>query len=155
MANDRWQDKWSRLILSLDNVSKTFHRAGKLADALTEVSLDLGSGDFIGILGPSGAGKTTLLRLAAGLVRPDSGSVLYQGQPLAEMSKAEAELYRRREVGSIWGSRYLHPGLSILDNVALPLLADGRGRDRAYARKPYPLPERWQASDGEIRAEDG
>ncbi len=116
------------MILGLENVSKTFSRSRRKIEALNNVSLQLGRGDFVGVLGPGGAGKTTLLRLAAGLESPDSGSVTYEGRSLSDMSKAEVGLYRRREVSCIWGSNYLNPGLSILDNVALPLLLDGGDR---------------------------
>lgn len=119
------------MILAIDTVSKTFRRAGRRIDALSGVSLELDCGDFVGILGPSGAGKTTLLRIVAGLEKPDSGSVRYCGRALDEMSKAEAEPYRRREVGCVLGSQHLIPGLSAQENVTLPLLLDGWDRHRA------------------------
>lgn len=113
------------LILKIENVCKAYYRAGGHVDALINVSLEVARGDFIGILGPSGAGKSTLLRLAAGFELPDSGSVSFEGRVLGEMSKAETALYRRREVGCVWGSRYLNNGLCVLDNVVLPSLFDG------------------------------
>lgn len=119
------------MILKLDNVSKTFHRAGRRIDAVTNVSLEIEHHDFVGILGPGGAGKTTLLKLAAGLETPDSGSVIYQGKPLSSMSKAAIKMYRRREVGCVWGSEHLYSGLSVLENVSLPLLFDAIDRSDA------------------------
>ena len=116
--------KMSKLILGIENVSKSFTRSGDRVEALINVSIQLGRGDFVGILGPGSAGKTTLLKLAAGLESPDAGTVTYQGKSLCEMKGSEIRLYRRREVGCVWGSRYLNPGLNVLDNVALPLLLD-------------------------------
>ncbi len=119
------------MVLKLDNVSKAFIRFGRHVDAARNVSLELEDHDFIGILGPGGAGKTTLLKLAAGLETPDNGSVEYRGKPLSSMSKAAIKTYRRREVGCVWGSEHLYPGLSVLENVSLPLLFDAIDRSDA------------------------
>jgi putative ABC transport system ATP-binding protein len=122
------------MILSLDRVSKTYVRNRRTVAALEEVSLEVGRGELVGIFGPSRAGKTTLLRIAAGLERPDSGTVTYQGQRLDEMSRAERTRYRRRDVGCVWRSPGLVPGLDVLDAVALRLLVDGHDRRDAERR---------------------
>ena len=133
--------KVSNLILGIENVSKSFTRSGDRVEALINVSIQLGRGDFIGILGPGGAGKTTLLKLAAGLESPDTGSVTYQGKPLNDMKSSEIRRFRRREVGCVWGSSYLNPGLNVLDNVALPLLLDGCEHRSAESRAREQLVE--------------
>ena len=124
----------SKLILGIENVSKSFSRSGDRVEALINVSIQLDRGDFMGILGPGSAGKTTLLKLAAGLESPDVGTVTYRGKSLSDMKSSEIRLYRRREVGCVWGSRYLNPGLNVLDNVALPLLLDGCDHRSAESR---------------------
>lgn len=109
-------------------------QAGRRVDAVRDLSLELGSGDFVGILGRSRSGKTTALRLAAGLEASDSGVITYQGRQLDKMSRGELSFYRRREVRSIFGLSSLNPGLRVIDNVSLPLLIDGVNHYQAEQR---------------------
>jgi ABC-type lipoprotein export system ATPase subunit len=122
------------MILRLDQVSKRYPRASGSKVALDKVSLELDRGQMMGIFGPSGSGKTTLLRIAAGLQVPDSGTVIYNGERLDEMSARERARFRRREIACVWASGSLQERLSVLDHVALPLLIDGRSRRVAERR---------------------
>ncbi len=80
------------MLLSLQRISKRFEGSGGRArQALEDVTLQLERGQMVGIYGPTGAGKSTLLRIAAGMLAPDGGQVLYDGQPLHEMSPARAQ----------------------------------------------------------------
>jgi putative ABC transport system ATP-binding protein len=117
-----WDD--SEVILRLEDVRKRYARRRGDRDALNGISLELRRGEIMGIYGPSGAGKTTLLRLAAGLESPDVGVVSYKGERLDQMSAAQLRRYHRREVGCIWASKPSLTGLSVLEDVALPLLMD-------------------------------
>ncbi len=114
------------MVLRLEVIRQSYPRPGGKRVALDGVSLELHRGQLMGIFGPSGAGKTTLLRIAAGLQRPDSGSVSYRGQRLEEMSAGERLRYRRREVACVWAGQPEHERLGIVDHVALPLLVDRR-----------------------------
>jgi putative ABC transport system ATP-binding protein len=115
-------------MLLLERVSKCYERPGRSKTALNEVSLEVDRGQITGIFGPSGAGKTTLLRIAAGLRRPDSGTVAYNGRRLDEMSAAERTRFRRREIACVWAPRpFSQERLGVFDHVALPLLVDGCG----------------------------
>lgn len=107
------------MILKLENVSKAFKRSGEEIPALHNASLEVWPGEFIGIFGPSGAGKTTLLQIAAGLLRPDAGNVLYRRNRITDLRESELGYLRRRYVGCIWGTSSLQPGLTVLDNVAV------------------------------------
>jgi ABC-type lipoprotein export system ATPase subunit len=121
------------VILRIEQASRRYSHPGRERVALDHVSLELSRGQIMGIFGASGSGKTTLLRIAAGLEAPDGGTVSYKGERLDEMSVARQRRYRRREVGCIWGSQPWPPGLSVLEQVALPLLLDGcdhRGAER-------------------------
>lgn len=118
-------------LLSVRQVVKRYERSGRSRTALDGVSLELERGQMIGIYGPSGAGKTTLLRIAAGLMAPDSGEVIYDGQPLAEMGAGERKRLRRREIACVWSDGQSQERLSVADHVALPLLVDGREHRRA------------------------
>ncbi len=92
----------------LENVSKRF---GKF-DALRDVSLTIGEGEFLSLLGPSGCGKTTSLRLIAGFLSPDGGDVLIGGRSMRGVSVKE------RRIGIVFQNYALFPNLSVYDNVA-------------------------------------
>jgi len=93
--------------------------------AVRELDLDVFDGEFVCILGPSGSGKSTLLHLIAGLQQPSAGSIRIGGEAIHAMSLDEAARWRRRNLGMIHQFFNLVPTLSILQNVALPLLLEG------------------------------
>jgi ABC-type lipoprotein export system ATPase subunit len=90
--------------------------------------------EFVAIFGPSGSGKTTLLRLAAGLLRADSGRVLFEGADLAQMSKRDVLAYRRTKLGFVFQGFNLVAGLTAEENAAMPLLLAGTPHREAHAR---------------------
>jgi NitT/TauT family transport system ATP-binding protein len=105
------------LVLEAVNVRKSFPDAHQgIILALDGVSLAAGEGEFLAIVGPSGGGKTTLLRLLAGLQQPDSGEVLFRGEPL---------LAPRRSIGIVFQRANLMPWRTVLGNVSLPLEVAG------------------------------
>lgn len=122
------------MLLRLSEISHSYPRRGGSKLALDCVSLDVGRGQLVGVFGPSGAGKTTLLRVAAGLQRPDRGTVTYNGERLDQMPVAELRRLRRREVSCVWAGESPQDRLGVLDHVALPLLVDGRQRRVAEGR---------------------
>ena len=99
------------------------------------VSMTMGKGEFISIVGKSGSGKTTLLSLVSGLERPTSGRVILNGKDVTAASEDELALFRRENVGFIFQSFHLIPTLSAWENVALPLfpvkMPEGKRRQRA------------------------
>jgi len=99
--------------------------------AVDGVSLDLLDGEFVALYGPSGSGKTTLLLLAAGLLSPDSGQVLFEGRDLAAFSRREMSEHLRRDVGIVFQSFHLMGGATALENAAVKLLADGTSPKQA------------------------
>jgi putative ABC transport system ATP-binding protein len=122
------------MILRLERVSKSYARPKGAKVALDEVSLELDRGRIVAVFGATGAGKTTLLRVVAGLERPDSGHVSYNGERLENMSASQRARHLRREIGCVWPSQPWSEGLSVLDHVALPLLID-RCDHRAAERR--------------------
>lgn len=120
-------------LLRLDEVGKRFESASGERVVLDGVSLELDRGELAGLYGPSGAGKSTLLRIAAGLLSPDGGEVLYGGERLDRMSAGERKRLRRREISCVWGPKASEARLSALDHVAVALLVDGR--DHRGARR--------------------
>ncbi|CAL9456207.1 ABC transporter ATP-binding protein [Streptomyces sp. enrichment culture] len=102
--------------------------------ALRGASVELHAGEILAVTGPSGSGKSTLLHCLAGIVRPDEGSVTYDGRRLEELSEQRLSALRRTEFGVVFQFGQLVPELTVLDNVALPLLLAGTDRAGARAR---------------------
>src|SRR5207245_798448 len=95
--------------------------------ALQGVSVRLGAGQLVVLMGPSGSGKSTLLGILAGLDRPDEGLVSWEGRPLDEISEEESAGLRATWLGMVFQALGLLPSLSAQENVALPLLMAGVG----------------------------
>jgi putative ABC transport system ATP-binding protein len=112
-------------ILELRDLVMHYRSEGDVVRAVDGVSLALDPGEFVALYGPSGSGKTTLLLLAAGLIKPDAGSVLFDGQDIGRFSSDESARYRRRDVGIVFQSFHLLAGATALNNAAFKLLADG------------------------------
>lgn len=124
-------------MLDLSEVKKHYAGPGDVVKAVDGAQLSVGEGEFVAIFGPSGSGKTTFLLLAAGLLKPDDGTVTFRGKDLNDLSKQEILDYRREELGFIFQTFNLFPGLSALDNVAVPRMLAGAGyheaSDEAYS----------------------
>lgn len=115
-------------ILIADDLRKTFSGHGADASrvsAVQGVSLAVEPGDFVAITGASGSGKSTLLHMLGGITRPTSGRVLLEGVDLASLGDDALALVRRRRIGFVFQRYNLLPELSLLENVALPLVLDG------------------------------
>src|SRR2546430_415846 len=112
--------------LVVENVVKTFRQGDRQVQALDGISLDVRQGRFLAIMGASGSGKSTLLHLMAGLAQPDGGNVLVNGQNLAQLTDRQLAIFPRRQIGLVFQAFNLIPTLTAEENVALPLLLDGR-----------------------------
>ena len=116
------------------DVSKSYRLGEVEVPVLTQLDLEVAKGELVVILGPSGSGKTTLLNLAAGIDRPDSGSVTVGNRDLATLSDDELTRYRRARVGYIFQFFNLLPTLTALENVAVALELLGNPDPERVAR---------------------
>ena len=118
--------------VQLDRVSRHYLMGETSVRAVDEVSLTVGRGEFLALLGSSGSGKSTLLNLMAGLDRPTAGSILVNGSNLASLSSLDLARYRRNTVGMIFQSFNLLPRMTLEENIELPLrLAEVDRSDRS------------------------
>ena len=120
--------------LVLENVVKTFRQGDRAVTALDGVSLEVTQGQFLAVMGASGSGKSTLLHLMAGLTRPDSGRVLVNGTDIARLGDHKLTLVRRRQIGLVFQSFNLIPTLTAEENIALPLMLDGKSSREIASR---------------------
>ena len=113
------------------------YRSGRISiEALRGVNLDVARGEFVALVGPSGAGKSTILNVVGCIDRPTSGSYTLNGVDVASLNDGELSRLRNRTFGFIFQSFNLIPYLTVLDNVAMPLVysdVPGRARIRAAA----------------------
>ncbi len=117
--------------LQICDLVKHYRSERETVRAVDGVSFELTGGEFVALYGPSGSGKTTLLLMAAGLLPPDSGRVLFEGRDLAGFSRSEMSEYLRRDVGIVFQSFHLMGGATALENAAVKLLGDGTSPKRA------------------------
>lgn len=108
-------------VLQVDGLTKRYRSGERLLTVVDDVTFSLGPGETCSVLGPSGSGKTTLLGLCAGLDRPTSGSVLLNGQNLADLDQDRLAELRNQSVGFVFQTFQLVPTLTALENVLVPL----------------------------------
>jgi putative ABC transport system ATP-binding protein len=124
-------------LVELRNVSKIYHLGGEEIRALDDLSLDIGAGEFISIIGPSGSGKSTLMHILGCLDTPTRGTLKLDGTEIQNASRRELARIRNQKIGFVFQFFNLLPKLNVLQNVELPMIYSGASsrerRDRAMA----------------------
>ena len=121
-------------LLSVDHVSRTYHAGDAAVAAVCDVSLEIARGEFVAVVGPSGCGKSTLLHLCGAMERPSAGRIWLDGSRLDTLADDGLTRVRRERLGFVFQFFNLLPTLSLLENIALPLLLAGGARDASLAR---------------------
>lgn len=120
--------------LALAGIERRFHQGGTVLEVLRGTGLALAAGETVALVGPSGAGKSTLLHIAGLLERPDGGSVLIDGRDCGGLGETARTELRRRRLGFVYQYHHLLAEFSARENIMLPQMIAGTGRDAARAR---------------------
>lgn len=123
--------------LRVEDLRKTFAAADDEqvpVRALRGLDLTVGRGEFVAIMGPSGCGKSTLLNLVAGLETVTDGIVSIDGEPIQDLGEDDLAVMRRRHIGIVFQFFNLLEGMSVSENVSLPMVVAGRSRRQADSR---------------------
>jgi putative ABC transport system ATP-binding protein len=113
--------------------ARDVHKRFGVTEALRGVDLSVAPGEVVAVTGPSGSGKSTLLHCAAGILTPDRGEVVFDGERIDRMNDRQRSVLRREEFGFVFQFGQLVPDLPAVENVALPLLLAGHSRRAAMS----------------------
>ncbi len=126
-------------MIELDHVHRIFEVGDELVRALNDVSLKIGGGEYVSIMGPSGSGKSTLLNILGLLDRPSAGTYRLEGEDVTALSdRAQAET-RRDKIGFVFQFFHLVPRLTAAENIELPLVLAGVAPAERRARVDHTL----------------
>ena len=120
----------SETVIKMKNVSRTYQMGEEEVHALRGISFEVQQGEFLSIMGPSGSGKSTCMNMISCLDRPSGGIVEIGGKETAKMTEKELAVLRNKIIGFVFQQYHLLPGMSILENVMLPLRYQGIERSK-------------------------
>ena len=148
-------------VIEVENLTRVYGFNETEFRALSDINLQIKTGEFVVIMGPSGCGKTTLLNILGLIDEASEGSYYLEGKETSNLSAGQKAKLRNRRIGLIFQSFNLIPRLNVIDNVALPLLYAGVGKTRRLEKASqvlanFQLSEReyympWQISGGQIQ----
>lgn len=108
-------------LIVFQNVWKTYQMGEVQVNALKNMSVKLGKGEFVAIIGPSGSGKSTMMNLVGCLDVPSKGKIFLKGRDIAQLQESDLASLRGRTIGFVFQQYNLIPGMTALENVLLPL----------------------------------
>jgi lipoprotein-releasing system ATP-binding protein len=123
----------SKPLLEVLDLCKTYGSGESRVDVLKGISIQLGMGETVALLGASGAGKSTLMHILGALDRPTSGSVRYEGEDVFAKSESQLASFRNRSIGFVFQFHHLLPEFTALENVMMPALINGTSKNEALA----------------------
>jgi len=125
-----------REIIRTENISKKYIMGSETVNALQSISISIKQGEYVAFMGPSGSGKSTLMNIIGCLDTPTSGTYILNGHNVSDISDNELAAIRNKEIGFVFQTFNLLPRATSLENVALPLVYAGVGKqerlERAY-----------------------
>ncbi|BBI99636.1 macrolide ABC transporter ATP-binding protein [Ferrigenium kumadai] len=121
-------------VIRIEGLHKSYETSAGLFPVLKDVSLQIGAGEFVAIMGPSGSGKSTFMNILGCLDEPTAGRYLLNGRNVAELNRDELAGLRNRTIGFVFQGFNLLPRMSLQDNVALPLIYSGVDRTERQQR---------------------
>ncbi len=124
----------SDAVIRIEGLHKLYETSAGLFPALKDVSLNIAAGEFVAIMGPSGSGKSTFMNLLGCLDKPSAGRYVLDGRDVEKLGKDELALLRNRTIGFVFQGFNLLPRMSLLENVALPLIYCGITSDERQQR---------------------
>ena len=124
----------SDILIRIEGLHKSYQTSAGLFPALREVNLSIAAGEFVAIMGPSGSGKSTFMNILGCLDKPSAGRYFLDGRSVAELSKDELALLRNRTIGFVFQGYNLLQRISLLENVALPLIYCGAEHEERQQR---------------------
>ena len=117
------------MLISIKNLNKTYIMGSEKVEALKDVSIDIDQNEYVALMGPSGSGKSTLMNLLGCLDSPTRGKYWLNGREVSTMDDSELAEVRNKDIGFVFQTFNLLPRLSSLENVALPLVYAGVGKE--------------------------
>lgn len=121
-------------LLEIIDLNKSFLKGDYRLNVLSGFSMSVGKGEMLAIVGPSGAGKSTLLHIIGGLDKPDSGSIMFQGEDILKLKGKAVDQFRNKDVGFVFQFHYLLEDFTALENVMMPALIGGMNIQDAAKR---------------------
>lgn len=119
------------VIINVEETSKDFVLGSRAIQALKVINLEVRATDFLVIFGPSGCGKSTLLNIILGLDRPTKGKVEVRGTNIYNLDEDQRAAFRAKKMGMIHQMSYWIKSLNVIENIALPLIIEGKEEEKA------------------------
>lgn len=121
-------------LLEIKNIKRDFRLGSEILNVLKGIDLTIDKGEYVALMGPSGSGKSTLMNILGCLDTPTSGQYILNGKDVSQMTDSELADIRNKEIGFVFQTFNLMPRTTALDNVALPMVYAGFGREKRHER---------------------
>jgi len=122
------------IVLQTVGLGKTYYGKGRSFTALEDINISVRRSEFVSVMGPSGAGKSTLLNIMATIDCPTKGQVLIDGRDVSALKADELAVFRREKLGFIFQDYNLLDQMTVYENMTLPVLLAGKGKDEQQKR---------------------